>query len=41
MEFKQCNFDLKEFDESQGIIKAYANAYDFKDSTRKRFFQVN
>lgn len=32
MEFKQFSFGLKDFDESQGIIKAYANAYDFKDS---------
>ena len=32
MEFKQCNFDLKDFDEDKGVIKAYANAYDFKDS---------
>lgn len=32
MEFKQFSYELKDFDEKQGIVKAYANAYDFKDS---------
>lgn len=32
MEFKQLSYELKDFDEKQGIVKAYANAYDFKDS---------
>lgn len=32
MEFKQFSYDIKDFDEKQGIVKAYANAYDFKDS---------
>lgn len=32
MEYKQVAFDVKDFDEAQGIVKAYANAYDFKDS---------
>ena len=32
MDFKQLSYDLKELDESQGIVTAYANAYDFKDS---------
>jgi len=32
MEFKQISYELKDFDEKQGIVKAYANAYDFKDS---------
>ena len=31
MEFKKTSFDIKDFDEKQGIVKAYANAYDFKD----------
>ena len=30
--FKQVSIDIKDFDEAQGIIKAYANTYDFKDS---------
>lgn len=30
--FKQLAYDLKELDEQQGIITAYANVYDFKDS---------
>lgn len=30
--FKQVNIDLKDFDEAKGIITAYANTYDFKDS---------
>jgi HK97 family phage prohead protease len=32
MEFKQVSIDIKDFDEAQGVIKAYANTYDFKDS---------
>lgn len=32
MEFKQHSYDLKDLDETQGIVIAYANAYDFKDS---------
>lgn len=32
MNFKQLSYELKDFDEKQGIVKAYANAYDFKDS---------
>ncbi len=32
MDFKQISFDLKDLDDSQGIVTAYANAYDFKDS---------
>lgn len=32
MYFKQFSYELKDFDEKQGIVKAYANAYDFKDS---------
>ena len=32
MKFKQINYDLKELDEAKGIVMAYANAYDYKDS---------
>ena len=32
MNFKQLSYDLKDFDEAKGIVVAYANAYDFKDS---------
>ena len=33
MEFKQHSYELEGFkDEKQGIVVAYANAYDFKDS---------
>lgn len=32
MEFKQTSFDLKDLDEKKGIVIAYANAYDYKDS---------
>ena len=32
MDFKQISFDLKDLDDSQGVVTAYANAYDFKDS---------
>ena len=30
--FKQLSYDLKELDETKGVVKAYANAYNFKDS---------
>jgi HK97 family phage prohead protease len=32
MEFKQISYDLKELDETKGVVTAYANAYNFKDS---------
>ena len=32
MNFKQLSYDLKELDEGKGIVTAYANAYNFKDS---------
>lgn len=32
IEFKQLAYDLKELDESKGIVTAYANVYDVKDS---------
>ena len=32
MDFKQINYNLKELDEAKGVVIAYANAYDFKDS---------
>ena len=32
MDFKQLSYDLKELDETKGVITAYANAYNFKDS---------
>lgn len=32
MEFKQLAYDIKDFDEKQGIVKAYANAYGNEDS---------
>ncbi len=32
MEFKQLSYDLKELDETKGVVTAYANAYNFKDS---------
>ena len=32
MEFKQVSFDLKELDDSKGIVVAYANAYNNRDS---------
>jgi len=32
MEFKQLSYDLKELDESKGIVTAYANTYNVKDS---------
>ena len=30
--FKQLSYDLKELDDKKGIVTAYANAYNFKDS---------
>jgi len=32
MDFKQLSYDLKELDEAKGVVIAYANAYNFKDS---------
>ena len=32
MIFKQSSYDLKDFDETKGIVTAYANTYDFRDS---------
>ncbi len=32
MNYKQTSFDLKDLDDTKGIVVAYANAYDFKDS---------
>lgn len=32
MEFKQLSYDLKELDDTKGVVSAYANAYNFKDS---------
>jgi HK97 family phage prohead protease len=32
MEFKQLSYDLKELDETKGVVIAYANTYNFKDS---------
>jgi HK97 family phage prohead protease len=32
MNFKQLSYDLKELDEAKGVVTAYANAYNFKDS---------
>lgn len=32
MEFKQLSYDLKDLDEAKGVVKAYANVYNFKDS---------
>jgi len=34
MEFKQLSYDLKELDDSKGVVKAYANAYDNEDSDK-------
>ena len=31
MGFKQIAYDLKELDESKGVVTAYANVYNFKD----------
>ena len=32
MEIKQLSIDIKDLDETKGIVKAYANTYNFKDS---------
>lgn len=32
MEIKQLSIDVKDLDETKGIVKAYANTYNFKDS---------
>lgn len=32
MDFKQLSYNLKDLDESKGVVVAYANAYNFKDS---------
>jgi len=32
MEFKQLSYDLKELDETKGVVIAYANTYNFKDA---------
>ena len=32
MEFKQLSYDLKELDQTKGVVTAYANTYNFKDS---------
>jgi len=32
MEFKQLSYDLKELDDTKGVVIAYANTYNFKDS---------
>ena len=32
MDFKIASYDIKDFDEKKGVVKAYANAYDFEDS---------
>jgi len=32
MEFKQLSYDLKELDDTKGVVVAYANTYNFKDS---------
>lgn len=34
MEFKQLAYDIKDFDEKQGVVKAYANAYNNEDSDK-------
>jgi HK97 family phage prohead protease len=34
MDFKQISYDLKELDDSKGIVKAYANAYNNEDSDK-------
>ena len=34
MDFKQISFDLKDLDETKGVIKAYANAYNNEDSDK-------
>jgi HK97 family phage prohead protease len=32
MEFKQLSYDLKDLDTTNGVVTAYANVYNFKDS---------
>lgn len=32
MEFKQHSYELKELDDKKGVVTAYANVYNFKDS---------
>ena len=32
MKFKQQSIEVKDLDDSKGIVVAYANAYDYKDS---------
>ena len=32
IKFKQSSIDIKDFDEAKGVVRAYANTYDFKDS---------
>ncbi len=32
MQLKQLSIDVKDLDEGKGIVKAYANVYDFEDS---------
>lgn len=32
MNYKQLSYDIKDFDEKQGIVKAYANVYNVEDS---------
>lgn len=32
MEFKQLSYNLKDLDETKGVVVAYANAYNYKDS---------
>jgi HK97 family phage prohead protease len=32
MDFKQLSYSLKDLDEAKGIVVAYANAYNYKDS---------
>lgn len=34
MEFKQISYDLKELDETKGIVVAYANAYNNEDADK-------
>jgi HK97 family phage prohead protease len=32
MDFKQLSYDLKDLDDTKGVVIAYANTYNFKDS---------
>ena len=34
MDFKQLSYDLKDLDETKGIVKAYANAYNNEDADK-------